>query len=57
MEDLSQNGSITYRAIQQSRPGPRSWLALLLFIGSLLLAVEFRGTIVDSLVKSLCRSN
>ena len=44
----SLNG-ITSRAIQWSRPGRWSWLALLLFIGSLLVAVQFRGSIVEQM--------
>ncbi len=48
MEALSLNG-ITSRAIQWSRPGRWSWLALLLFIGSLMVAVQFRGSIVEQI--------
>ncbi len=48
MEAQSLNG-ITSHAIQWSRPGRWSWLALLLFIGSLLVAVQFRGSIVEQM--------
>ena len=49
MHDISRSESIAYRAIRRSRPEPMSWLGLPLCIGSLLLAVEFRGTIVGQM--------
>ena len=49
MQDLRRNDNIAYRAIGRSRPGPWSWLGLPLFIGSLLLAVEFRGALVGQM--------
>lgn len=56
MKDLGPQGKITYRAIQQSRPGIFSWLALLVFIGSLLLALSIRDSIVEQArLREICR--
>ena len=49
MQDLSRNANITYQAIQRARPGLWSWIALLLFVGSLLAAVQFRGSFINQL--------